>query len=110
MIHRLPCPNLRFLISVLREHLRAPFEFRRGFLQAMVDSTVVQPHHYGRCLGYLLGDSPLLPPIETLIEDSIIVLESRVGVSSTNHGLQRSGDNACFQWSVSLAPLAESGR
>ena len=60
---------MRFLISVLREHLRVPFEFRRGFLQAMVDSTVVLPHHYGRCLGYLLDDSPSLPPTETVIDD-----------------------------------------
>jgi hypothetical protein len=48
---------------------------------------LVQLDCFVRCLGYLLGDSPLQPPIETLIEDCTIALESSVGVSSTNHGL-----------------------
>jgi len=70
---------LLFQSSVLREHLRVRFEFRRGFLQAMVDSTVVLPLHCGQCPGYLLDDSLSPPPNETIIDDRPIVLESYAG-------------------------------
>lgn len=70
---------LLFLSSVLREHLRVRFEFRRGFLQAMVDSTVVLPHHCAQCPGYLLDDSLSPPPIEMSFDDRLIVLESSAG-------------------------------
>ena len=65
MIHRWLYPRLRFLISVLRGHLRVPNESLHGCLRAIVHSIVAQQHRREQCRDCLFVDPSSRPPIET---------------------------------------------